>query len=162
MQKYTTAQFLLFGSLHSSIFLFVLIFFSPLSLLLLSLLLLFLGVEVQRYRANLLTWGLLDRGREATQRSALDRAPPSSRTWLLELKNGPGLGVRIPPVPGSGLAHMDGGKVLIHMGSPPLGPLALTTTKTSENFFFFGERKTLLPMFTYIDRSIIALLFLGF
>ena len=107
----------------------------------------FISEEVQRFRANLLTWPLLGQSRKATQRPALGRAPPSVWPWFLRLKNGPGLGVRIPPVPGSGLAHMDGGKVLVHMGSPPLGPMALTTTKTSENFFFFGERKTFVHLF---------------
>ena len=98
---------------------------------------------MQRFRANLLTWGmiLLDQGRKAKQLSALDRAPPSSWPWFLELKNGLGLGVRIPPVPGSGLAHKDGGKLLTLMGSPPLGLGPSTPRKLQKLFFFFGTKK---------------------
>ena len=54
------------------------------------------------------------------------------------MKDGP---VPEDPDPGSRVAHRGGGKVLTHMGSPPQGPLAPTTTKTSLKTFLFYERK---------------------
>ena len=89
---------------------------------------------------------MLDRGREATLRSK-DRAPPSARSCSSEVNNGPGLEDLDP---GSEVAQMGGGKVLDHLGSPPLGRGPSTLLKNQKlffSFFFFRERKTSLPMF---------------
>ena len=110
-------------------------------------------VKVQRTRASLLTVKgvvMLDQGRKATQRSDLDRAPPSAWPGASEVVDG-------LEDSRSEVAHTDGEQVLIHVGSPPLGQGPSTLSDSKNSFSFSGQKNFAAAVLN--DRQLTILFF---